>query len=95
MDINNPSVKHLDFYDVSYKPFTNKKKLIRITLVSLKQRLKAVWLNNDITNVLTNNLLTKCQTWKHEPLKRGLGAVKWASDEYKVVTEILYELEPN
>ncbi len=41
MDINNPTVKHLDFYDVSYKPFTNKE-LLRITLVSLKQRLKAV-----------------------------------------------------
>ncbi len=35
MDINNPTVKHLDFYDVSYKPFTNKE-LLRITLVSLK-----------------------------------------------------------
>ncbi len=50
---------------------------------------KAVCLNNDITIVLTNNL-TKFQTENHEPLKQGLKAIKWSSDEYKVVTEICF-----
>ncbi len=52
MDINNPTVKHLDFYDVSYKPFTNKE-LLRITLVSLKQRLKAVNRSSDEYKLVT------------------------------------------